>query len=119
MSKAPRREECDKDVTTTEDASAAWTNRSATELAKRAASARQRSGRRRFVDPTTSEREYTRAEMEFMLAMKEYKDRSGRMFPTWSEVLEVLVSLGYEKVPTCERQEGGVDRTTSARAARI
>jgi hypothetical protein len=32
-----------------------------------------------------------------MLAMKEYKDRSGRMFPTWSEVLEVLRSLGYEK----------------------
>ena len=56
------------------------------------------SGRRRFVDPTTSEREYTDAEMEFMMAMNEYKRRSGRMFPTWSEVLEVLQSLGYEKV---------------------
>jgi hypothetical protein len=35
--------------------------------------------------------------MEFMMAMTAYKQRSGRMFPTWSEVLEVLRNLGYEK----------------------
>ena len=29
----------------------------------------------------------------------EYKHKSGRMFPTWSEVLEVLRALGYEKIP--------------------
>src|SRR5579885_363378 len=75
-----------------------WINRKATELATRAANARQLSGRRRFVDPTTCERDYTKAEMEFMAAMNEYKRRSGRMFPTWSEVLEVLQGLGYEKV---------------------
>lgn len=75
-----------------------WINRRATEQATRAANARQLSGRRRFVDPTTCEREYTEAEMEFMMAMNEYKQRSGRMFPTWSEVLEVLQGLGYEKV---------------------
>jgi hypothetical protein len=74
-----------------------WINRRASEQATRAANARQKSGRRRFVDPTTSEREYTAAEMEFMLAMNEYKRRSGRMFPTWSEVLEVLRDLGYVK----------------------
>jgi hypothetical protein len=86
------------------DQSSAWTNRRATEQATRAANARQQSGRRRFVDPTTSEREYTQAEMEFMLAMNEYKHTSGRMFPTWSEVLEVLRSLGYEK-PTAEGRD--------------
>lgn len=75
-----------------------WINRRATEQATRAAQARQISGRRRFVDPTTCEREYSEAEMEFMTAMNEYKHRSGRMFPTWSEVLEVLRALGYEKV---------------------
>ena len=32
-----------------------------------------------------------------MEAMHDYKLTSGRMFPTWSEVLEVLLSLGYEK----------------------
>jgi hypothetical protein len=74
-----------------------WVNRRATAQATRAANARQVSGRRRFVDPTTCEREYSCAEMEFMQAMHDYKISSGRMFPTWSEVLEVLQSLGYHK----------------------
>jgi hypothetical protein len=65
--------------------------------ARRAGAAARASGRRRLVDPATCERDYSRAEMEFMLAMDAYKQRSGRMFPTWSEVLEVLRSLGYEK----------------------
>jgi len=79
-----------------------WTNPKASEQAARAAVARQASGRRRFVDPTTCERDYSEAELEFMLAMNDYKQRSGRMFPTWSEVLEVLKGLGYEK-PAEER----------------
>jgi hypothetical protein len=49
------------------------------------------------VDPTTFERDYAPAELEFMQAMQEYKQWSGRKFPTWSEVLEVLQGLGYEK----------------------
>ena len=40
-----------------------------------------------------------------MLAMNEYKRSSGRMFPTWSEVLEVLQGLGYEKIDTRELTE--------------
>ena len=84
---------------------AEWLNRRASEQASRAALARHASGRRRFVDPTTCERDYSEAEMEFMLAMNAYKQRSGRMFPTWSEVLEVLRSLGYEKPP--EERLGG------------
>src|SRR5687767_9045091 len=74
-----------------------WTNRRASDQATRASQARQLSGRRRFVDPTTCDREYSKAEMEFMKAMSDYKQQSGRMFPTWSEVLEVLHKLGYEK----------------------
>ena len=110
MSKTSCRQTGTDEADTAPDQSSAWTNRRATELATRAANARQKSGRRRFVDPTTSEREYTRAEVEFMLAMKEYKDRSGRMFPTWSEVLEVLRRLGYEKVPAGDCQDVGHDR---------
>ncbi len=53
--------------------------------------------RRRQIDPTTCERDYTPDEVEFMGAMDEYKRRNGRMFPTCSEVLEVVKSLGYEK----------------------
>ncbi len=82
-----------------------WANRRASEQATRAAKARQVSGRRRFVDPTTCERDYSQAELEFMLAMNDYKQKSGRMFPTWSEVLEVLRGLGYEKIPTARAAE--------------
>ncbi|MES2791552.1 MAG: hypothetical protein V4719_18180 [Planctomycetota bacterium] len=53
--------------------------------------------RRRQIDPTTCERDYTGDEVEFMKAMDEYKRRSGRMFPTWSEVLEVVRDLGYHR----------------------
>lgn len=37
------------------------------------------------------------AELEFIQAIEAYKKASGRMFPTWSEVLEVLTGLGYVK----------------------
>ena len=53
--------------------------------------------RRRLIDPTTCERDYSGDEIEFMKAMDDYKRKSGRMFPTWSEVLEVVRSLGYTK----------------------
>ena len=53
--------------------------------------------RRRQIDPTTCERDYTGDEVEFMKAMDDYKRRSGRMFPTWSEVLEVVRDLGYHR----------------------
>ena len=42
--------------------------------------------------------------------MHDYKQSSGRMFPTWSEVLEVLRDLGYEKpdeYATCSTQAAG------------
>lgn len=58
---------------------------------------RAKVNRRRQIDPTTCERDYTIVEIEFMNAMEEYKRSSGRMFPTCSEVLEVLQKLGYEK----------------------
>jgi hypothetical protein len=54
--------------------------------------------RRRQVDPTTCERDYTEEEIAFMKAMEDYKAAFARPFPTWSEVLEVLKSLGYRKV---------------------
>ena len=54
--------------------------------------------RRRQIDPTTCERDYTDSEVEFMHALDEYKRTSGRMFPTCSEVLEVLLKLGYQKI---------------------
>jgi hypothetical protein len=59
---------------------------------------RQKVNRRRQIDPTTCERDYTELEVEFMNALDDYKRKSGRMFPTCSEVLEVIRSLGYVKL---------------------
>lgn len=59
---------------------------------------RRKTPRRRQIDPTTCERDYTPEEIEFMRAMDEYKRDSGRMFPTCSEILEVLKKMGYERV---------------------
>lgn len=56
---------------------------------------------RRRIDPTTCERDYSNDEVEFMQAVDRYKRSTGRMFPTTSELLEVLRSLGYEKVAAC------------------
>ncbi|TWU01645.1 hypothetical protein [Neorhodopirellula pilleata] len=56
---------------------------------------RRKTQRRRHIDPTTCERDYSEKEVEFMKAMDDYKQSSGRMFPTCSEVLEVIRSLGY------------------------
>jgi len=53
--------------------------------------------RRRQIDPTTCERDYSADEIEFMRALEAYKRSSGRMFPTCSEILEVLRNLGYQK----------------------
>ena len=57
-----------------------------------------RHARRRMIDPTTCERDYGPEEIEFMQALDYYKRTNGRMFPTCSEVLQVLRSLGYERV---------------------
>jgi hypothetical protein len=77
-----------------------WIDAKATRKATVAATARSVSGRRRLIDPTTCEKDYEADEMEFMNAMNEYKKSSGRMFPTWSEVLEVVKAIGYEKALT-------------------
>jgi hypothetical protein len=81
----------------TPDEVSSWSDPKAKGQATRAAKARSTSGRRRMVDPVTCERQYSASELEFMRAMQQYKESSGRMFPTWSEVLEVLQGLGYRK----------------------
>lgn len=63
---------------------------------------RKKVNRRRQIDPTTCERDYSDAEVEFMNALDEYKRTSGRMFPTCSEVLEVIRGLGYVQLSRAE-----------------
>ena len=66
--------------------------------ASNAAEKRRTSERRRLIDPTTCERDYNDEETDFMKAMDRYKRENRRPFPTWSEVLEVMRSLGYRLV---------------------
>ena len=61
---------------------------------------RAKVNRRRQIDPTTCERDYSNDEVEFMRALDEYKRANGRQFPTCSEILEVIRGLGYVKRPT-------------------
>ena len=60
---------------------------------------REKVQRRRQIDPTTCERDYNDEEIVFMQALDAYKRASGRMFPTCSEILEVIRSLGYVRMP--------------------
>jgi hypothetical protein len=112
MKPAPCSKQTAETPTPPADDAQEWSDRRASDQATRAANARQVSGRRRFVDPTTCDREYSSPELEFMQAMHEYKQSSGRMFPTWSEVLEVLQSLGYQKQA---RPEGPSDPGTGTK----
>ena len=59
--------------------------------------------RRRQIDPTTCERDYTSDEIEFMSAIEQYKRQSGRMFPTCSEVLGSCESSATKSVPKAKR----------------
>ena len=61
---------------------------------------RNKTQRRRQIDPTTCERDYSGDEVEFMQAMDVYKRKNGRMFPTCSEILEVIRDLGYVRAST-------------------
>ena len=54
---------------------------------------RAKKDRRRRIDPTTFDKQYTDDEMEFMNAMQRYKETSGKSFPTYREVLKILIDL--------------------------
>lgn len=69
---------------------------------------RRKVQRRRQIDPTTCERDYSAEEIEFMRAMDEYKRASGRMFPTCSEILEVFRGLGYVRPADQTQSDAGI-----------
>lgn len=63
-------------------------------LERRRGPGRRRSDSRRNAE----EGELSDEQFEFVLAMDEYKRVNKRPFPGWTEVLEVVVYLGYRKV---------------------
>ena len=87
--------------------------------ASNAAEKRRTSERRRLIDPTTCERDYNDDETEFMKAMDRYKRENRRPFPTWSEVLEVMRSLGYRRVAEPTALPGKASGVTPAPVATL
>jgi hypothetical protein len=65
-----------------------------TGLERRRGPGRRRSDERRSAE----EGEMTTEQFEFIKAIETYKKVNKRMFPTWTEVLEVILQLGYRKV---------------------
>jgi hypothetical protein len=56
-------------------------------------------GRRRSDDRKAAEEgQMTDEQFEFIKAVDEYKKLNSRPFPTWTEVLEIIKTLGYRKV---------------------
>src|SRR5436190_16251201 len=56
-------------------------------------------GRRRTDDRRSAEEgEMTTEQFEFCMAIETYKKVNRRLFPTWTEVLEVITQSGYRKV---------------------
>ena len=57
----------------------------------------RRSGRDRRARQGPNTYDLEADELEFVNAVQRFKERTGRSFPTWSEVLGILRDLGYEK----------------------
>lgn len=60
---------------------------------------RRGAGIRREEDRRSAEEgEMTAEQFEFVMAIETYKKVNKKLFPTWTEVLEVINQLGYKKV---------------------
>lgn len=68
--------------------------RSVTGLERRRGPGRRRSDDRKAAE----EGEMTGEQFEFCMAIQTYKKVNKKMYPTWTEVLEVVRQLGYRKV---------------------
>ena len=56
-------------------------------------------GRRRSDDRKAAEEgEMTAEQFEFVMAVETYKKVNKRLYPTWTEILEVIHQLGYRKI---------------------
>ena len=62
-------------------------------------------GRRRSDDRKSAEEgEMNPYQFEFVMAIQTYKKVNKRMYPTWTEILEIVEQLGYRKVEPREIQ---------------
>ena len=48
--------------------------------------------------PQTSDRIYDDYELQFLKRIEQYKRQNNRPWPTWCEILAIVLSLGYRQV---------------------
>ena len=90
--------------------SGGWAGTAATtRFRPRLATDRRRKERRRRVDPTTFEKQYTPDELEFMNAMQHFKVQTGQTFPTHGDVLRIARVLGYRRVAPPDPEPPGMN----------
>jgi len=87
--------------------------RSATGLERRRGPGRRRSDVRKAAE----EGEMTAEQFEFVMAIETYKKVNKRMYPTWTEILEIVRQLGYRKVKPREVQLENVPEPTIMKVA--
>ena len=80
---------------------------------------RRRGPGRRLSDDrkVAEEGEMNPEQYEFIMAVETYKKVNKRMYPTWTEVLEVVHQLGYRKVCTREIKLDNVPEPTLVKVA--
>lgn len=54
----------------------------------------------------------TAEQFEFVMAVQTYKKVNKRLYPTWTEILEIIRQLGYRKVQPRNIQLDGVPEPT-------
>jgi hypothetical protein len=81
---------------------------------------RRRGPGRRLSDERRSaeEGEINTEQFEFIMAIETYKKVNKRLYPTWTEVLEVIRQLGYRKVHNREIDLKDVPEPTLASSAK-
>jgi hypothetical protein len=87
--------------------------RASTGLERRRGPGRRLSDDRRAAE----EGEMTPQQFEFVMAIETYKKVNKRMYPTWTEVLEVVQQLGYRKVTQRNIQMENVPEPELAKVA--
>jgi hypothetical protein len=79
---------------------------------------RRGAGIRRTEDRKAAEEgEMNTDQFEFVMAVEAYKKVNHKLYPTWTEILEVLKQLGYRKVQTREVKLENVPEAPLEKAA--
>ena len=87
--------------------------RETTGLERRRGAGIRRSDERRAAE----EGEMNSEQFEFVMAVEAYKKVNKKLYPTWTEILEVMKQLGYRKVQPREVQLENVPEAPLERAA--